>query len=247
MNVVEVHGLRKQYGAIEALKGVDLVVPAGAIYGLVGPNGAGKTTLLSQLAGELKADSGHIRFRGRDIASLRAAQRGRRGLARSFQITNVMLPMTLLENVALAVQARSGHSFRFWKPAHEETELLESAMDALRTVGLDDRADRVASEVSHGEHRQLEIAMALAMEPTMLLLDEPMAGMGPEEGATLVSILEKLRGEKTILLIEHDMDAVFSLADRISVLVYGQVIATGTREEIQKNKDVQVAYLGDME
>lgn len=245
--LLEVKDLVKQFGGIRAVDHVNLDVHEHEIHAIIGPNGAGKTTLLSQLAGELKADSGHIRFRGRDITSLRAAQRGRRGLARSFQITNVMLPMTLLENVALAVQARSGHSFRFWKPAHEETELLESAMDALRTVGLDDRADRVASEVSHGEHRQLEIAMALAMEPVMLLLDEPMAGMGPEESTTLVSILEKLRGEKTILLIEHDMDAVFSLADRISVLVYGQVIATGTREEIQKNKDVQVAYLGDME
>jgi len=243
--MLEVAGLVKQFGGITAVDHVDLEVREREIHAIIGPNGAGKTTLLSQLAGELKPDAGHIRFRGRDITSLRPAQRARLGLARSFQITNVMLPMTLLENVCLAVQARSGHSFRFWRPVNRESGLIDEAMEALRAVGLDDRAHRPAGEVSHGEHRQLEIAMALAMEPVMLLLDEPMAGMGPEETTTMVGILEKLRGEKTILLIEHDMDAVFSLGDRISVLVYGQVIATGSREEIQANRDVQVAYLGD--
>lgn len=245
--MLEVAGLVKQFGGITAVDHVDLEVREREIHAIIGPNGAGKTTFLSQLAGELKADAGHIRFRGRDITSLRPAQRARLGLARSFQITNVMLPMTLLENVCLAVQARMGHSFRFWHPVDRETGLIEAAMDALRVVGLDDRAGRPAGEVSHGEHRQLEIAMALAMEPVMLLLDEPMAGMGPEETAIMVSILEKLKGEKTILLIEHDMDAVFSLGDRISVLVYGRVIATGNREEIQTNRDVQVAYLGDVD
>ncbi|MDZ7839402.1 MAG: ABC transporter ATP-binding protein [Gammaproteobacteria bacterium] len=244
--MLEVSDLVKKFGGITAVDHASLEVREHEIHAVIGPNGAGKTTLVSQLAGELRADGGRTRFRGEDITSLRPAQRAHRGLARSFQITNVMLPMTLLENVALAVQAQSGHSFRFWQPVSRETETLDKAMEALKVVGLDDRADRVASEVSHGEHRQLEVAMALAMEPVMLLLDEPMAGMGPEETTTMVGILEKLKGDKTILLVEHDMDAVFSLADRISVLVYGQVIATGNREEIQGNRDVQVAYLGDM-
>jgi len=243
--MLEVKDLVKQFGGIRAVDHANLSVREHEIHAVIGPNGAGKTTLVAQLSGELKADSGRIRFQNEDITSLRPAQRAKRGLARSFQITNVMLPMTIMENVALAVQAREGHSFRFWKPVSRESSINDKAIEALRVVGLDDRADRVASEVSHGEHRQLEIAMALAMEPTMLLLDEPMAGMGPEETTTMTGILEKLKGEKTILLIEHDMDTVFSLADRISVLVYGQVIATGNRDEIRNNRDVQVAYLGD--
>lgn len=243
--MLEVNDLVKQFGGIRAVDHANLSVREHEIHAVIGPNGAGKTTLVSQLSGELKADSGAIRFRDEDITPLRTAQRAKRGLARSFQITNVMLPMTIIENVALAVQAREGHSFRFWKQVARESSINDKAMEALRVVGLDDRADRLANEVSHGEHRQLEIAMALAMEPVMLLLDEPMAGMGPEESATMTGILEKLKGEKTILLIEHDMDTVFSLADRISVLVYGQVIATGTREEIRSNRDVQEAYLGE--
>lgn len=243
--MLEVTDLVKQFGGIRAVDHANLNVREHEIHAVIGPNGAGKTTLVSQLAGELKVDSGRIRFRNEDITHLRPAQRAGRGLARSFQITNVMLPMTILENVALAVQAREGHSFRFWRPVAGESSINDKAMEALKVVGLDDRAGRVASEVSHGEHRQLEIAMALAMAPRMLLLDEPMAGMGPEESATMTGILERLKGEKTILLIEHDMDAVFSLADRISVLVYGQVIATGDRDEIRNNKEVQLAYLGD--
>lgn len=243
--MLEVKDLVKQFGGIRAVDHANLSVREHEIHAVIGPNGAGKTTLVAQLSGELKADSGAIRFRDEDITLLRTAQRAKRGLARSFQITNVMLPMTIMENVALAVQAREGHSFRFWKQVARESSINDKAMEALRVVGLDDRADRVAKEVSHGEHRQLEIAMALAMEPVMLLLDEPMAGMGPEESSTMTDILEKLKGEKTILLIEHDMDTVFSLADRISVLVYGQVIATGTRDEIRGNRDVQEAYLGE--
>lgn len=243
--MLEVADLVKQFGGIRAVDHVNLDVREHEIHAVIGPNGAGKTTLVAQLAGEVRADAGRIRFRDRDITSLRPAQRARRGLARSFQITNVMLPMTLMENVALAVQAGAGHSFRFWQPVSRESAINDKAMEALRVVGLDDRAERVASEVSHGEHRQLEIAMALAMEPVMLLLDEPMAGMGPEETATMTAILNRLKGEKTILLIEHDMDTVFSLADRVSVLVYGQVIATGSREEIRGNQEVQEAYLGE--
>ena len=173
------------------------------------------------------------------------ARRAREGLARSFQITSVVMPMTLLENVMLAVQGTSGHSFRFWSPVHRDRGMREIAMASLAEVGLDDRAERVAANVSHGEQRQLEVAMALAMKPRMLLLDEPMAGMGKEEGAMMVEILNRLKGDKTILLVEHDMDAVFSLADRLSVLVDGHIIATDTVENIRGNPEVQKAYLGD--
>ena len=242
--MLEIINLEKQFGGIKAVDRVNLTVKENEIHAIIGPNGAGKTTLISQVAGELRADGGQIRFRNEDITSLRPAQRACKGLARSFQITSVMLPMTLLENVSMAVQNRKGHSFRFWKSALEDDDLIQEAMQALELVGLDDRADRLAKEVSHGEHRQLEIAMAIAMEPKLLLLDEPTAGMGPEETADLIKILQRIKGQKTILLIEHDMDAVFSLADQISVLVYGQIIATGTKEEIRANREVQLAYLG---
>ncbi len=243
--MLEVIDLVKQFGGIKAVDHVNLKVNQYDTHAIIGPNGAGKTTLLSQLAGELNSDSGRILFKGRDIARLDSAHRARLGIARSFQITNVMLPMTMLENVVLAVQARSGHSFRFWKRVRDETELTREAMQALAQVGLDDRANERASEVSHGEHRQLEIAIALAMKPEMLLLDEPMAGLGPEETRSMVSILNDLKGEITVLLIEHDMDAVFSLADRVSVLVNGHAIASGSLEEIQSNDEVQAAYLGE--
>ncbi len=242
--MLEIVELVKQFGGVKAVDHVNLEIIEYDIHAIIGPNGAGKTTLLSQLAGETKSDSGKILFRGRDITHLSPAHRARLGIARSFQITNVMLPMTLLENVMLAVQARSGHSFRFWKRVLDETKLTGEAMQALAQVGLDDRANQLASEVSHGEHRQLEIAIALAMKPEMLLLDEPTAGLGPEETRSMVSILRKLKGEITILLIEHDMDAVFSLADRVSVLVNGQAIASGSLQEIQANDRVQAAYLG---
>ena len=245
--MLEIINLEKQFGGIKAVDNVNLKIEENKIHAIIGPNGAGKTTLISQVAGELKPDGGQIRFRNEDVTSLRPAQRARRGLARSFQITSLMLPMTLLENVCMAVQGRSGHSFKFWKPAQQDSDLVKQAMQALRTVGLDDRADKIASEVSHGEHRQLEIAMAIAMEPMLLLLDEPTAGMGPEETAELIKILQRIKGQKTILLVEHDMDAVFSLADRISVLVYGQIIATGTKDEIRGNSEVQLAYLGEDE
>ncbi|MDJ0957988.1 MAG: ABC transporter ATP-binding protein [Arenicellales bacterium] len=243
--MLEIVNLEKWFGGIKAVDNVNLRVNENEIHAIIGPNGAGKTTLISQVAGELKADSGQIRFRNEDITSLRPAQRARKGLARSFQITSVMLPMTLLENVSIAVQNRKGHSFRFWKSALDDNELIDEAIQALRMVGLDDRAHRIANEVSHGEHRQLEIAMAIAMEPELLLLDEPTAGMGPEESTDLIKILQRVKGQKTILLIEHDMDAVFSLADQISVLVYGRIIATGTKEEIRANPEVQQAYLGE--
>lgn len=201
--------------------------------------------MIAQLSGQLKPDSGDIHFDGKNILKDSTAQRARAGLARSFQITSVFLPMTLLENVMLAVQGSRGHSYQFWAPAHKDRELIDVAMKSLETVGLHDRADRLVANVSHGEQRQLEVAMALAMQPKMLLLDEPMAGMGKEETLKMVDILSRLAGEKTILMVEHDMDAVFSLADRLSVLVNGHIIATDTVENIRSNIEVQRAYLGE--
>ena len=243
--LLRISGLNKHFGGIIASENINLEVEHGCIHAIIGPNGAGKTTLLAQLSGQLKPDSGEIEFAGHSITSYGMARRAREGLARSFQITSVLLPMTLLENVMLAVQGTREHSFRFWEPVANDDDMRRAAMASLALVGLDDRADRVAANVSHGEQRQLEVAMALAMQPRMLLLDEPMAGMGKEEGARMVEILNGLRGDKTILLVEHDMDAVFSLADRLSVLVNGRVIATDTVENIRGNPEVQRAYLGD--
>ncbi|PON11232.1 ABC transporter ATP-binding protein [Candidatus Entotheonella serta] len=243
--MLQVTALRKRFGALLATDHVNLDVHTSEIHAVIGPNGAGKTTLIAQLAGELMPDAGHISFLGRDITHLPPYTRSHLGLARSFQITSVFLNLTLLDNVALAVQAHAGHSYRFWKPARRDARLVEPAMVALDQVGLADRGHALASEVSHGEHRQLEIAMALATNPKLLLLDEPMAGMGSEESARMVDILRDLRGEKTMLLIEHDMDAVFALADRITVLVYGQVIASGLPETIRSDEAVRRAYLGD--
>ncbi len=243
--LLKISDLNKHFGGIVATDHVDLDVEQGLIHAMIGPNGAGKTTLIAQLSGQLKPDSGNIEFAGRSIVQESPARRAHLGLARSFQITSVLMPMTLLENVMLAVQGTSGHSFRFWTPAREDRAMRDAAMAALAEVGLDDRAERVAGNVSHGEQRQLEVAMALAMRPRMLLLDEPMAGMGKEETAMMIEILNRLKGDKTILLVEHDMDAVFSLADRLSVLVDGHVIATDTVEAIRDNDEVQRAYLGD--
>ena len=244
-NLLEVSGLNKHFGGIVATDDVNLAVEQGVIHAIIGPNGAGKTTLIAQLSGQLKPDSGEIVFAGHSIVGYSMARRAREGLARSFQITSVVMPMTLLENVMLAVQGSGGHSFRFWSPVSAHRAMRDAAMESLAEVGLDDRAERIAGNVSHGEQRQLEVAMALAMKPRMLLLDEPMAGMGKEEGAMMVEILSRLKGEKTILLVEHDMDAVFSLADRLSVLVDGHIIATDTVEGIRANIEVQKAYLGD--
>ncbi|MDH3387412.1 MAG: ABC transporter ATP-binding protein [Gammaproteobacteria bacterium] len=244
-HLLQVSSLNKHFGGIYATDDVNLAVEQGKIHAIIGPNGAGKTTLLAQLSGQIKPDSGDIEFGGKSIIHYSMARRAREGLARSFQITSVVMPMTLLQNVMLAVQGTGGHSFRFWAPVSDDREMRDAAMASLAEVGLDDRADRVAANVSHGEQRQLEVAMALAMKPRMLLLDEPMAGMGKEEGAMMVEILNRLRGDKTILLVEHDMDAVFSLADKLSVLVDGHIIATDTVEAIRNNLEVQRAYLGD--
>jgi len=243
--LLEIHDLNKHFGGIVATDQVNLAVDKGRIHAIIGPNGAGKTTLIAQLSGQISPDSGNIEFAGRSIVNDSMAHRARQGLARSFQITSVVMPMTLLENVMLAVQGNSGHSFRFWSPVRNDSAMRDEAMLSLAEVGLQDRAAKIAANVSHGEQRQLEVAMALAMKPRMLLLDEPMAGMGKEEGAMMVDILNRLGDEMTILLVEHDMDAVFSLADQLSVLVNGHIIATDSVENIRANDEVQKAYLGD--
>ena len=243
--LLEVRGLLKAFGALRATDHVDLDVREGETHAIIGPNGAGKTTLISQLAGNLRPDAGRIRFAGEDITALAAHRRSHKGLARSFQITSIYPEFSVLDNVALAVQAHAGHSFRFWRAAREERELREPARAFLEEVGLGARAGAVAANMSHGEHRQLEIAMALASRPRLLLLDEPVAGMGAEETQRMIRFLDTLKGRKTMILVEHDMDAVFTLADRISVLVYGRIIATGTPEETRANPEVRGAYLGE--
>jgi branched-chain amino acid transport system ATP-binding protein len=243
--LLKVENLRKSFGGVLATDNLSLAVQPGQIHAVIGPNGAGKTTMIAQLAGALDSDSGRIIFDGEDITGLTPPARSRRGIARTFQITSIFHEFTALENVALAVQAHDGHSFRFWRAARDEARLVEPARAALETVGLADRADITVRNLSHGEHRQLEIAMALATRPKLLLLDEPMAGMGAEESQKMVSILNGLKGDHTILLIEHDMDAVFALADQITVLVYGNAIASGTPDEIRANEEVRTAYLGE--
>ncbi|WP_374466865.1 ABC transporter ATP-binding protein [Ferrovibrio sp.] len=243
--VLQASNLVKRFGGLTATDDLSLDIREGEIHAVIGPNGAGKTTMIGQLIGELRPDAGSIRFMGRDITHLPVHKRSHLGIARSFQITSIFLNFTALDNVALAVQAHDGHSFRFWADARRDARLRDPAMDALKQVGLAHRADVVASALSHGEHRQLEIAMALATKPKLLLLDEPMAGMGPEDSARMVTMLQGIKGSVTMLLIEHDMDAVFALADRITVLVYGHGIATGTPDEIRRNEQVRQAYLGD--
>ena len=242
--MLEVRGLIKNFGALRASDGIDLDVREGETHAIIGPNGAGKTTLISQLAGNLRPDAGSVRFAGEDVTRLPAHRRARKGLARSFQITSVFPDFSALHNVALAVQAHSGRT-GFWRPARSDAALIEPARKHLAEVGLGDRADVPAVNMSHGEHRQLEVAMALASEPRLLLLDEPMAGMGVEESQRMIALLARLKQAKTIILVEHDMDAVFRLADRISVLVYGRVIATDVPERIKDSEAVRKAYLGE--
>jgi len=243
--LLQVRGLRKRFGGLVATDGVDLDVAAGETVAVIGPNGAGKTTLIAQLSGDLAPDAGRIRFAGADVTALPAPARSRLGLARSFQITSIFREFSALDNVALAVQAHAGHSFRFWRPARAEAALREPARAVLEQVGLGARGDVLAGTLAHGEQRQLEIAMALATRPTLLLLDEPVAGMGLDESARMVQLLRTLRGRHTIVLVEHDMDVVFALADRISVMVDGRVIATGAPEAIRMNPEVRRAYLGE--
>ena len=243
--LLQIEGLNKRFGGVIASDNVTLDIPEGELHAVIGPNGAGKTTLIGQLAGELAPDAGRIIFAGTDITALPVWRRSLLGLARSFQVTSLFPDFTALDNVALAVQAHAGHSFRFWKAARRERELREAALAALDRVGMLDRAAARVSRLSHGEHRQIEIAMALATVPRLLLLDEPMAGLGPNESARMLALLRELKRQYTIVLIEHDMDAVFALADRLSVLVYGRVIATGAPDAIRANAQVRQAYLGE--
>jgi branched-chain amino acid transport system ATP-binding protein len=245
--LLKVEGLTKRFGGVVASDNIVLEVYRDELHAVIGPNGAGKTTLIGQLTGEIAPNAGRIFFNGVEITGMPVHARSALGLARSFQITSLFLDFTAIDNVALAVQAHSGHSFRFWRNARRDERLREPAREALARVGLLERADVIVKNLSHGEQRQLEIAMALATKPRMLLLDEPMAGMGPEESARMVKTLQELKRELPILLIEHDMEAVFALADRITVLVYGRVIATGAPEVIRANEEVRNAYLGEQE
>ncbi len=243
--ILQLTDLRKNFGALKATDGVSLELRAGEIHALIGPNGAGKSTLIHQISGSLTPDGGSIRFLGQDMADLDMAARARRGLGRSFQISSLAPEFTALRNVMLAVQARQGSSFRFLRPVASDKSLTDPAMAMLERMGLENRANVPAAELSHGERRRLEVAIALALGPKAFLLDEPMAGLGPDGSKRLTGFLDALRHEAPILLVEHDMDAVFALADRISVLVYGRVIATGTVDEIRANPEVRRAYLGD--
>ena len=243
--VLKVDNLVKKFGGLVATDHVSLDIEQNEIHAIIGPNGAGKTTLIHQLSGMIEPDSGAIIFHGVEITQLSAPSRCHAGLVRSFQITSILKNFTVLDNVALAVQARQGHSFRFWKAAQKDQTLQQPAQEILDEVGLGDRSHVLAGNLAHGEQRRLEIAVALATSPKLLLLDEPMAGMDSEASESMTAYLRSLKGKYTMLLIEHDMDAVFALADRITVLVYGQVIASGIPEEIRKNAEVRSAYLGD--
>jgi branched-chain amino acid transport system ATP-binding protein len=243
--VLRLEHLRKNYGALAVTEDVSLAIPRHEFHAIIGPNGAGKTTLIHQVSGLVPSDSGRVILAGQDVTALSMPERVRHGLVRSFQITSILPGFSVLENVALAVQAHDGTSFRFFGRAAGEKKLNDAALAALEEVGLAERASVRAGLLSHGEKRQLELAIALASRPKVLLLDEPLAGTGHEEGEALIALMQRLKGRITIILIEHDMEAVFALADRVSVLVYGQIIATGTAAEVRENADVRVAYLGE--
>lgn len=243
--ILNVRGLVKRFGGLLATDHVDLTVNPGEIHALIGPNGAGKTTLISQLMGELKPNEGSIEINGKVVDGLPTAKRVGLGLARTFQITCLLPDYTVADNVAIAIQIRQGHSFRFWRNVRSETLLGEEARSFLAGVGLEARADELVANLSHGEQKQLELAVALATKPQLLLLDEPMAGLGHVESQQMIETLRGLKNQVSMLLVEHDMEAVFALADRISVLVYGRVIASGTVEEIRDNPEVRTAYLGE--
>jgi branched-chain amino acid transport system ATP-binding protein len=243
--VLAVRNLTKTFDALKATDDVSLDLRAGEIHALIGPNGAGKSTLIHQIAGSIRPNAGTVEFLAQDVSQLDVAERARLGLGRSFQVSSLVPEFSALRNVMLAVQARQGSSFRFFAPVMRDASLTEPARAALERVGLGARADTLAAELSHGERRKLEIASALAMQARAFLFDEPMAGMGPEGSKELTRFLDPLRREAPILLIEHDMDAVFALADRISVLVYGRIIATGGVDDIRKHPEVRSAYLGE--
>ncbi|MBL6928203.1 MAG: ABC transporter ATP-binding protein [Rhodospirillales bacterium] len=243
--ILEISGLTKHFGAVRAADDLTFSVERGQIHALIGPNGAGKSTAIGQLSGEIRPDGGRISFDGRDITHMPTYRRARKGLQRSYQITSLFPDFTAEDNVAMAIQAQQGHSFRFWTRARTDETLREPARAVLKRVGMEDKADLKVTELAHGEQRQLELAMTLANAPSMLLLDEPMAGMGRRETQGMMEILRPLKGEVTVLLVEHDMDVVFALADVISVLVKGSVLMTGTPDAVRDDAEVRRAYLGD--
>jgi len=243
--ILSTRGLTKRFGGLLVSDCLDFDVITGEVHAVIGPNGAGKTTLINQLIGELVPDGGRIEFEGRDITELPSYRRALLGLSRSYQITSVFPDLTALENVSLAAQAHDGHSFGFWQPVSREERLTRPALAALEEVGLSTKNHACAAELAHGEHRQLELAMALVSRPKILLLDEPMAGMGRMESESMIKLLGSLKRRYTIVLVEHDMDVVFALADRISVLVYGKTIACGPPSAIRASIEVKRAYLGE--
>jgi branched-chain amino acid transport system ATP-binding protein len=243
--MLELRSVTKRFGGVVATDNVALEVAQGEVHALIGPNGAGKTTLIGQISGSLQTDAGTIRFLQKDITALRQHERVRLGLARSYQITSIFKRFTVLENLALAVQARSGSSFSFWRPVAAEAALFDEARTISREIGLAERLEVTAGNLAHGEQRALEVGLALATRPRLVLLDEPMAGMGPEESQRMIALIGRIRAGVTVLLVEHDMDAVFRLADRLTVLVDGRVIATGRPEAIRADLQVRRAYLGD--
>ncbi len=243
--ILEIRNLCKSFGAVVASEEVSLDLRPGEIHALIGPNGAGKSTLIKQIAGNIAPDSGSILFEGRDVTALDTVARARLGLGRTFQISSLAMGLTVLQNAVLGALGRRGRVFRFFRPVMRDRALLDAARDALQQVGLEDFAAWRTADLSHGQRRQLEVAVALTLKPRVFLMDEPMAGLGAEGSLRLTGFLNELRHEAPILLVEHDMDAVFALADRISVLVYGKVIATGTGDEIRANPEVRRAYLGE--
>jgi branched-chain amino acid transport system ATP-binding protein len=243
--VLSLANLSKRFGGVVAVDRVSLEVAAGEVHALIGPNGAGKTTLIHQISGSLPCDEGAITFQGADLTKTKTHHRVRAGLARSYQITSIFRRFSVLDNLALAVQARSGTSFSFWKPVAAESALFDEARSIAEEVGLGERIDSTAATLAHGEQRALEVGLALATRPKLVLLDEPMAGMGPEESNRMIGLIGRMRAQVAVLLVEHDMDAVFRLADRISVMVNGRLIATDRPEKIRINDEVRKAYLGD--
>ena len=236
--------LNKRFGGVNATDNVDLGIASGELHALIGPNGAGKTTLISLITGILKCDSGEIEFDGQQITNISAPARSLMGLARSFQVTSILKDFTCQENVALAIQAHNGHSFRFWKRVSSESDIQDEAVEVLHAVGLQNHLSTIAGNLAYGEQRHLEIAIALATKPKLLVLDEPLAGMGRSDSSRILEFLMSLKSQYTILLIEHDMDAVFALADRISVMVYGRLIKSDTPDNVRSDEFVRKAYLG---
>jgi branched-chain amino acid transport system ATP-binding protein len=244
-NVLEAQSINRSFGGIHAVVDVNLCLVTGEIRAVIGPNGAGKTTLVGLLAGSLKPDSGEICLAQQNVTALSVHERVKLGLARTFQITSLFPALSVFENIAIAVQGYQGHSFRFWHPANRKTALIDRACELAQEMGLTQDIDTRAEALSHGKHRLLELAMALAANPSVLLLDEPAAGLGVEETQNLISMLERIKADAAILLVEHDMDVVFSVANEITVMVDGRIIATGSPDDIRNNQQAQQAYLGE--